>query len=126
MMSEMGSFSVPVEVGDAAGSRFESIFALVDTGAAYTWIPEDILARLQARPTEERIFGLADGREVTYGLAWLTIRIEGKLQPTPIFFGDAGTDPLLGFVTLEEFGLAIDPLDQRLIPVPALLKDFRG
>jgi clan AA aspartic protease len=121
----MGSFEVRVEIGDPSGSRFEPVAALVDTGAAYTWIPREVLYRLGVRPTEDRVFELADGRQTTYGFAWATIRIEGKVQPTPVVFGDEGSTPLLGVVTLEEFSLGIDPVNQRLIPVPALLKGFR-
>ncbi len=66
--------------------------------------------------------GLADGRQVPYGVAWVRVRIDGRTQPTIAIFGDAGSEPLLGGVTLEEFGLAADPVTRRLIPVPGLLK----
>jgi len=120
----MGNFVVPVEIGDPGANRFESIVALVDTGATYTWVPTDILERLEVHPTEERVFILADGREALYGLAFLTVRLDGKTQPTLVVFGDRGTDPLLGVFTLEGFGLGVDPVNQRLIAVPALLKRF--
>lgn len=121
----MGSFSVPIEIGDPDGQRFESLEALVDSAATYTSVPRDVLGRLGVQPTQNRLFEFADGRQVYYGVAWLTIRLEGMLQPTLVVFGAAGTEPLLGVVTLEEFGLGIDPLNQRLVPVPALLKRLR-
>ena len=121
----MGSFTVEVEIGNASGTRFEPVEALVDTGAAYTWIPQDILQRLGVRPTDQRLFELADGRQLRYGFAWATIRLQGKVQPTPVIFGDEGSTPLLGVVTLEEFSLGIDPMKQRLIEVPANLKGYR-
>ena len=99
--------------------------ALVDTGASYTWVGRDVLMRLGLRPTEDRLFELADGTQVTYGLAWAAIRLEGRTQPTPVVFGEPGSDALLGVVTLEEFGLGIDPLNQRLVPVVAMLKGYR-
>ena len=43
---------------------------------------------------------------------------------TLVVFGEDGVDPLLGAVTLEEFLLAPDPIRQRLIPIPGLLKGF--
>jgi clan AA aspartic protease len=100
--------------------------ALVDTGAAYTWIPSDVLGRLGVRPTDNRLFELADGRQMTYGFAFATIRLQGEVQPTPVIFGDEGITPLLGVVTLEEFSLGIDPMKQRLIEVPANLKGVRS
>ena len=118
----MGSFTVEVEIGNSSGTRFEPVQALVDTGAAYTCVPSDVLTRLGLRPTDERLFELADGRQTRYGFAFATIRLNGKVQPTPVIFGDEGSTPLLGVVTLEEFSLGIDPMKQRLIEVPANLK----
>jgi len=37
------------------------------------------------------------------------IDIGQRSQPTIAVFGDPGSDPLLGVVTLEEFRLAVDP-----------------
>jgi predicted aspartyl protease len=65
---------------------------------------------------------LADGREVRYPVAWAQIRIGGREQPTIVVFGEAGSEPILGVVTLEEFLLAVDPVSRRLIAVPGLLK----
>ncbi len=118
----MGSFRVQVEIGDPAGNRFDTIEALVDTRATYTWVPRDLLERLGVRPEEEWPFVLADGREVSYGIAWIRVRIDGRTQPTITIFGDPGSEALLGVFTLEGFRLAADPVNRRLMPVPGLLK----
>lgn len=120
--SGIGHFRVAVEVGTRSGERFEAIEALVDTGATYTWIPRDVLKRLGATPEEERPFVLADGREVRYPVAWLQIRLGARAQPTIVVFGELGSEPILGVVTLEEFLLAVDPVSRRLVSVPGLLK----
>ena len=39
----MGTFSVPIEIGNSAGTRFEPVDALVDTGASYTLLPASLL-----------------------------------------------------------------------------------
>jgi clan AA aspartic protease len=121
----MGAFRVTIEIGDKAGERFTQVDALVDTGATYTWIPASLLRQLGHSPEEQRQFILADGRDVTYGLAWLPVRFDGRVRPTPVTFGDEGTEPLLGVVTLEEFGLGVDAVNQRLVSTPALLKGYR-
>jgi len=36
-------------------------------------------------------------------------------------FGEQGSEPILGVVTLEEFRLAVDPVNHRLIFVPGRL-----
>ena len=119
----MGHFWVPVEVGDVSGARFESVEALVDTGSTYTWIPRDVLDRLGVAPEEDWPFELADGREVQYPVAWTPIRlVTGRSRPSVVVFGQPGSQPILGVVTLEVFRLAADPVNHRLISVPGLLK----
>lgn len=118
----MGTFRVPIEIGAPAGSHFEKIDALVDTESTYTWVSREVLDRLGVRPVEQRPFILADGRQATYPIAWIQIRMEGRTQPTIAVFGEPASDPLLGVFTLEGFGFAADPINRRLAPVPALLK----
>src|SRR5437899_917079 len=124
--SGMGHFRVSIEVGRRGGERFAHLEALVDTGATYTWVPRDVLEGLGVVPDEEWPFELADGREVRYPVAWMRIRIGERAQPTIVVFGEPGSEPILGVVTLEEFLLAADPVHRRLIPVPGLLKGAQG
>ncbi len=55
----MGTFRVKIEIGDPAGIRFDTLEALVDAAATYTWVPRDVLERLGVRPEEEWPFVLA-------------------------------------------------------------------
>jgi len=93
----------------------------VDTGASYTWVPRDSLERLGISPAFQREFLLADGTVIRRDVAQVLARINGQSLYTLCVFGDEGTLPLLGAVTLEEFGLGVDPLNKRLISVPGLL-----
>jgi len=122
----MGALRVELEVADRHGPRFVALQALVDTGATYTWAPGSILRALGHQPDEDRQFVFSDGRARVYRLGWVPVCLEGRLRPTPIVFGDEGKEPLLGVVTLEEFGLAVDPVGCHLVPVPGLLKAARG
>lgn len=116
------TFSQPLAVGPVWGERFRELEALVNTGATYAWIPHSILEELGIVPEEQATFVLADGREVNYPIAQVRIRLEGRERFTVCIFGDEGTEPLLGSYTLEVFGLAVDPLNKRLIPVRGYLK----
>jgi len=122
----MGSFRVRIDVGDPQGQRFEPLEALVDTGATYTWVARSILQRLGLQPLWQRPFVLADGRQVLYDMAWTMVRLNEEVRPTILVFGEEGTEPLLGVVTLEEFGLGVDAVNERLIPTPGLLKGAVG
>ena len=116
----MGIFQVELEIGDPNGQRFESVNALVDTGASYTLIPAPLLRELGIVPHAERTLTLADGRRVRMGYAWTWMRIDGQQDISPVIFGNDDATPLLGMMTLELFALGIDPVSQRLIQVDAL------
>jgi aspartyl protease family protein len=117
----MGIFRVPIAVSDESGLRFEIVEAMVDTGASYTWIPRPALEALGHTPEDDREFELADGRKINYGVKSIRVQIDGKSTPTWVVFGEPGTEALLGAVTLQEMGLGVDSLNERLIPVPGRL-----
>ena len=117
----MGTFRMPIAIGDPHGERWTTVEALVDTGASYTCIPRPVLEALGVTPTFRFPFILADGRRMERPMAETRVRFEGQERTTLVVFGDAGTQPLLGAYTMEGFGVAPDPLHRRLIPVPGLL-----
>lgn len=113
----MGVFHVNMEIGDPSGQRYEAVSAMVDTGAAYTWIPRTILERLGLEPSFKLEFILADGRIIERDVTETRSRLDGQIRTTIVVFGDEGTDPLIGAYTLEGFGVAVDPINRRLVPV---------
>ena len=117
----MGTFKVAIEVGDLQGQHYERIEALVDTGASYLALPRSLLTRLGVVEVERRPFSLADGRTVEYPLGVVSLRMDGRAFPVLCVFNEEGTEPALGTVPLETFGLAVDPVGRRLVPVPGLL-----
>lgn len=117
----MGIFKHRIEVALGPEGPFEAVEALVDTGASYTWLPRSLLEQMGAKPTFKRPFVMADGREIERDMTTVHIRVDGREHPTPCIFGDEGTNPLLGVVTLEELGFAVDPVNRKLIPVPGML-----
>jgi clan AA aspartic protease len=117
----VGTFRVTIEVGDPQGQRWQAVEALVDTGATYTVLPRPLLEALGVRPHTRAPFLLADGRQVELEVGRTWVRLDGREEFTLVVFGDEGTEPLLGAVTLEEFRLAPDHVARRLVPVPGLL-----
>jgi predicted aspartyl protease len=114
----VGTFRVRIEVGGPERERFEPVDVLVDTGATYTVLPRLLLEDLGVVPHRRASFALADGRRVERSLGRAWIRLGAQEEYSLVVFGD---DALLGAVTLEEFLLAADPVEQRLVPVPALM-----
>ena len=117
----MGTFAVALGVGDPQGRRYEEVEAMVDSGAAYTVLPASILESLGVEPHDTRGFVLADGHRVERGFGQTWMRLGGKQSVSPVVFWDEGSLPLLGAVTLEIFGLCIDPVNGRLVPVDAFM-----
>ena len=118
----MGTFTVPLQVGDLAGQRFIEVEALVDTGATYTLLPEELLTQLGIAPEDQRRFQLADERVVEYPIGYARLRVDGGTAVALVVFAPEGTGPLIGATTLENLSLGVDPVQQRLVPVNALLK----
>ncbi len=58
----MGTLTGPLGVADLQGQQFIELEALVDTGATYTSIPEDVLERLGVVVRETRVVARQTGR----------------------------------------------------------------
>jgi clan AA aspartic protease len=111
------TFRVRIEVGDPEGKRFQAVEALVDTGATNTALPSSLLAELGVSPHTTTVFELADGRELELGVGRTWVRVDGQQEFTQVVFAGEATEPILGAITLEEMGLAVDPVSRRLLPV---------
>ena len=121
----MGTFNVTVEVAAGPDGPFESLEALVDTGATYTLAPAPLLRRLGVEPIDLITFIIADGSRMQQEIGEATIRLDGRVRTTLVVFGDEGANTLLGAYTLEAFALGVDPRNRRLIPVDGYLVGLR-
>lgn len=118
----MSTFGILFEVGDPAGSRFVPLEGLVDTGATFTVVPRPVLEGLGIRPSRQAAFSLGNGQVVNYEVGEARVRLGGLEGPTYVVFGEPGTEPLVGALTLEGFLLGVDPVNETLIPVTGKLK----
>ena len=114
-------FKCPVRIESLDRRRSLDVEATVDTGAAYTVVPGHVLSELGIEPEGVRRFELADGRRIegAYGQARATIN--GDTVITLVVFGADDGPALLGAYTLEGLSLAVDPVQQRLIPTVMIL-----
>lgn len=118
----MGTFSVPAEIqpADPSAAR-EAVSLMVDTGATYTCLPRALLERLRYRPVGRRQVVFANGTEAEWDVTVINLSLFGPVLPTLCFMASDGSPGLLGAVTLEEFGLGVDPIGKRLVPVKTYL-----
>jgi len=118
----MGTFREPIRVANPRRPKNAvELEAIVDTGATYSWVPEEFLKRLGIKPLEVRPLKIASGKVIKRKLGVALVTIRDKTMPTPILFGDQGSEVLLGAITLEELGLTVDPLHRTLVPATAYL-----
>jgi predicted aspartyl protease len=100
----------------------------IDTGALYSFVPEDYLERIGAEPSATRNLILADGRQETRLLGFCNFQIDGLEGdiPCPVIFAPKGSLFLIGATALENFGVEVDPIHKRLKPILAVIGGFRA
>lgn len=94
---------------------------LIDSGAIYSVIPSSILQRMGIKPQAEREFILADGKTIKRKLGIARFRHNGDVGGATVMFGQKEDSTLLGATTLEALGLALNPLQRTLVPLPMVL-----
>ena len=114
-VTDIGMFSVTIGVSNIEGEEFQRVKATVDTGAHYSLIPRGILEKAGVKPYKSEGLELADGSMREYPVGRALIRYDGREEVCQVVFGD-DTEPLLGALALEEFGLVVDPVGQKLLP----------
>jgi predicted aspartyl protease len=118
---DMGTFSHPITISDLNAQRTVTLEAQVDTRATYLVLPTNILRELSVESTARRRFRLADGRSTKLPAADVLLHLDGEADPVLCVFAPEGTMPRLDAVPLETFGLAVDPVQKRLVRVASLL-----
>ena len=117
----MGLFYVDIDVIEPQGERTESHRVLVDTSASYLSLPGTVLLRLGYRPLDTQRVVFATGQSAVWSVTEVKVRLAGRERTVIAFFADENAPKLLGAQTLESFGLGVDPLGRRLMPVDAYL-----
>ena len=123
----MGMFKVDVKITNPKNPdlSFSEKF-WVDSGALYTFVPEDRLETIGLEAIHVRDLILADGRRDRRLLGEALFSIKG-LEPQmtcPVVFAPKGSLYLLGVTALENFGVDVDPTSKTLKPIFAVIGGF--
>ena len=94
---------------------------LVDSGAAYTVVPATLVKKLSLKPNFHREFILADGKKIQRAIGSAVIRFGNEEVSSPVVLGEKGDSALLGVITLESFGLALDPFQRKIYRAKMML-----
>lgn len=118
----MGITVLRIDVGNPANPDVtESLEFLVDSGAIYSVVPSAVLQRLGLQPLREQEFRLADGTGVRRRTGGALFKYGDRVGVANVIFGEEGDSTLLGALTLEALGFALDPLRRELRPLPMIL-----
>jgi clan AA aspartic protease len=118
----MGLTHIRVTIANPARPRKSvELEFLVDSGAAYSVVPANVLRKLGIKPRTKRKFILADGSSVERKMGQALYRLNGEEGAAPVIFGERGDSTLLGIVSLEALGMILDPLKRELRPLPMIL-----
>ena len=112
----MGTFEWPVRIARTGSERSEAIEATADTGVFYSVVPARLLHDIGVERSFRRRMRLADGRVVDADIGEARMTVNGESVTTLVVFGEDNAPSLLGAYTLEGLALAVDPVDQRLVP----------
>lgn len=106
--------------------RKKSVFIpkiLVDTGSEYTWIPSEMLQKIDInREKKDIVFVMANGQMITRSIGFAIIKVEKYFTIDEVVFGERGDMLLLGARTLEGLNLTVDSRLKKLVaagPLPA-------
>ncbi len=122
----MGRIVASVDLSNAMQSdRSLKIDALVDTGAGYLTLPLAWKDRLGTFGSETEVELHIATQEVVEGIVCGPVRIEVegfRAIYNEVLFVEMHPDngkyePLVGYIVLEQSGIAVDMVGQRLLPV---------
>ena len=116
----MGTFAIKFVVSHPLKpERRIELEGLVDTGALFTQVPEEILAGIGIAPSGYRAVHYADGTGAVVPVAKGDVSIHGIETATMILCCRPRSLVRLGAATLETLGFGVDPIHKTLIPIDA-------
>ena len=118
----MGLTTVRVQVAHFSLPEIaEELEFLVDSGAIFSVVPGNVLARLGLHPRRQQEFRLANATRIVRGRGVALFKYEDREAIADVIFGEPDDAVLLGAMTLEGMGLCLDPLKRKLLPIPMIL-----
>ena len=118
----MGLVFLDIDIANPAHAEtFQPEHFLIDSGAIYSVVQRPVLEALGIQPHSRRTFTLANGDPIERDVGDALFRYKDHRGAAPVIFGEPGDSNLLGVVTLEALGYALDPLKRELLALPMLL-----
>jgi aspartyl protease family protein len=118
----MGHVRVPILIANPVDRSRRVLIesALVDTGATWTTIPRGLVSELGLEITGEQLARSAAG-PVKIDQSYAFVELEGRSMVSPLWISDSYPGVLIGVITLEGLGFAVDPGTGKLVNSELLL-----
>jgi predicted aspartyl protease len=118
----MGHASINIKLGHARrpDEMIEMIDALVDTGAMFTTLARTIADEIGLVGYSRRRVRSAAG-PIELDESYALLEYEDRKSVTPVLISDSYPGVLVGVLTLEALGLAVDPGSGKLMNSEILL-----
>ena len=114
----MDQLSVAIGIWTSDGAYLRNLRMKADTGAAYSQLPAELLREMGWTADQPaRTFTLADGSHTVAPMGIVNVQLNGQTLPELFIFGEDTCLPVIGSHTLQGFGMAVDPVNHRLIQV---------
>ena len=110
----MGMMYVDGIVTGPTGSR--EVQFIVDSGAKYSVLPNEVWRAIGLLPKRRLDFILADGTVIERDVSECHVRLPHGDGHTPVVLGESEDVPLLGVITLEALGFILDPFNRTIRP----------
>lgn len=117
----MGTFTAKFRIWNPDHpDRVEDLEAIVDTGAAFSWISRARLERLGVSPSRRMPFRTIEGHVLERDMAAVYVSSNGYSVPDVVVMTEPGEVEVLGAHSIEGLGLAADPIQKKLVPTVML------
>jgi aspartyl protease family protein len=118
----MGHVRIKVKIAhpERPDEAAEFTDALVDTGASMTTIPRSVANQLRLRILGRQKARTAAG-DLIVDRSYAQVEYDGHVSVGDIIISDTYPGVLIGVLTLEGMGLAVDPKSGRLVDSELLL-----
>ena len=88
---------------------------VVDAASELTWLPGELLKKIEIAPRRERHFTTLEGKFLTRPVGYAILR-SGEFQTIDeVVFAQAGDGAMIGKRTLEGFGVWVDTVRQEFV-----------
>jgi len=118
----MGFTYVEVNLYNPANPEKKAkVSLLVDSGALFTSVPQELLQELGITPLERRRLKVYGGTAVERYTGVAVIEYQEHRTGIPVIFGEPRDTPVLGVTALESLGYELDPVTKKLKQVELLM-----